>query len=210
MYAYCGNNPVIGYDPSGEFIISITTAILIGSAILGGGAAVYTGYKMREAGAGWGDTLLYSAGTGLAVFSTVYTLGISAYELYYNMSWYYGHTPATHIGNPQNGLEAAASNANARISGQGPVAGTKKHTEFKNGVDSLNNNRIGTEVSYKNGECVPYATPGSVRFDAVLFDKYGNPIQAWDFKTGSAILTDARISFMQSHLPRPIPISMIK
>ena len=32
MYAYCGNNPVMGYDPTGEIVIS---AIIIGAAIGG-------------------------------------------------------------------------------------------------------------------------------------------------------------------------------
>ena len=46
LYAYCGNNPVMYYDPSGHFLIS--TAILIGVAIgaaIGFGAAAYIDYK---------------------------------------------------------------------------------------------------------------------------------------------------------------------
>ncbi|MCR4673268.1 MAG: RHS repeat-associated core domain-containing protein [Lachnospiraceae bacterium] len=96
LFAYCLNNPVALSDNSGKF--AITTAILIGSAIIGAATALYTGYKMRQAGENWGDTIFSSAETGLCAFFTVYTLGMSAYELYYNMSSYYGHEPVTEIG----------------------------------------------------------------------------------------------------------------
>lgn len=43
-----------------------------------------------------------------------------------------------------------------------------------------------------------HGTKGSVRFDAVEYDSQGKPIRAWDFKTGSAYLTDARIGQMIS------------
>ena len=120
---YCLNNPVALSDPSGEF--AITTAILIGSAILGAAVALYTGYKMREAGESWGDTIFYSAGAGVCAFCTVYTLGMSAYELYCSMSWYYGYTPATHIGSFESKLQTSADVSNAAIDGYGPVVGTK-------------------------------------------------------------------------------------
>ena len=34
LYAYCGDNPVMGYDPNGEFAISIGVAITIGGLAL--------------------------------------------------------------------------------------------------------------------------------------------------------------------------------
>ena len=66
----------------------ITTAILIGAAILGGGAALYVGYKARKAGCGWGETVVRAAASGISVFCAAYTLGTSAY----------GKTPKTEIG----------------------------------------------------------------------------------------------------------------
>ena len=96
MFAYCENNPVSKWDPTGEF--AITTIILIGSIIVGTGTALYTGCKMRQAGYDWVDTLFNAAGAGLCAFATIYTLGMSAYELYYNMSLYYGQTPITEVG----------------------------------------------------------------------------------------------------------------
>lgn len=208
MFAYCNNNPVNGCDPSGE--LAITTLILIGSAVFGLGTALYSGYKMREAGESWGDTIFYSAGAGLCAFCTVYTLGMSAYELYCNMCWYYGNTPATDIGSPQVQLEKAAASANTSVEGTGHVAGTKKHTVFSANVNALNNSRIATEVSYKDGEIVPYGTKGSIRFDVVQYDKTGTPIRAWDFKTGSATLTQGRINQMQSRSGLYIPIDEIR
>ena len=165
---------------------------------------------MREAGESWGDTIFYSAGAGLCAFCTVYTLGMSAYELYCNMCWYYGNTPATDIGSPQVQLEKAAASANTSVEGTGHVAGTKKHTVFSANVNALNNSRIATEVSYKDGEIVPYGTKGSIRFDVVQYDKTGTPIRAWDFKTGSATLTQGRINQMQSRSGLYIPIDEIR
>ena len=208
LFAYSLNNPLLLSDPSGEF--AITTAILIGSAVLGVAAAVYTGYKMRQAGENWGDTAFYSIGAGICVFGTVYTLGISAYEFYCNMCWYYGYTPATHIGNPERQLQRAADIANESIPGKGHVVGTKKHTIFSQEIHDAKNSRLKTEISFKDGVIVKRGTEGSIRFDAVLFDASGCPIKAWDFKTGSAVLSQSRISTMLTRSGLSIPIVMIK
>ena len=99
MFAYCENNPVIKEDPTGD--IALTTLILIGSAVFGVAAALYTGYEMRQAGYGWDDTIFYSLGAGICAFGTVYTLGMSAYNLYVNCCYYYGTTPVTNIGSEE-------------------------------------------------------------------------------------------------------------
>ena len=99
MFAYCENNPVIKEDPTGA--IALTTLILIGSAVFGVAAALYTGYEMRQAGYGWDDTIFYSLGAGICAFGTVYTLGMSAYNLYVNCCYYYGTTPVTNIGSEE-------------------------------------------------------------------------------------------------------------
>ncbi len=65
-------------------------------------------------------------------------------------------------------------------------------------------------MSYKNEDCVKYGDKGSIRFDMVQYDLYGNPIRAWDFKTGSATLTTGRIATMQAKSGFSIPILMIK
>ena len=49
MYAYCGNNPVMNYDPSGKFAITLTTIILLGMASLITVAAAYeVGVLLQE------------------------------------------------------------------------------------------------------------------------------------------------------------------
>lgn len=50
MFAYCQNNPVNSVDPTGEIVITISTLILAGSAIVGAGFAGYTAYKEYQAG----------------------------------------------------------------------------------------------------------------------------------------------------------------
>ncbi len=208
LFSYCLNDPVAYSDPSGEF--AITTAIFVGSLILSAVSALYTGYKMREAGASWGDTIAYSARNGLGTFCTVYTLGMCTYEFYCEMCWYYGYTPATHIGSFEKELQKAADIANDSIEGFGHVVGTKKHAVFKDVVDKYGNSRIGTEVSFSEGGCVHHGFSNSIRFDVMKYNGRGYPLQAWDFKTGGAILTPKRINTMLQKSGLPITIKMIK
>ena len=71
LFAYCKNNPVMGYDPTGHFLIS--TAVLIGAIVGGvigatvGGVASYNAAKSNGA-EGWelvGRTALGSIGGGV-------------------------------------------------------------------------------------------------------------------------------------------------
>ena len=213
MFAYCLNNPIGNFDPQGTITITVTTLILIISAIVGAGSAGYTAYSGYKAGWELGDILWYAFGAGLGGFLTVYTLGMSAYQVYINYCMLNGITPVTVISSQSNvtsQLQKCAKNANSKVSGSGPVAGTKKHSAFTNEVNNLGDSSLRTEVSYLNGEEVPYGTKGSVRFDVIQYDSKGNPVAAWDFKTGSATLTQSRIEEMQSISGLNIPIYEIK
>ena len=99
-------------------------------------------------------------------------------------------------GGIQDQLEKAASYANASVDGTGHVAGTKKHSVFASTVNDMNISYVATEVSYKDGIIVTHGTKGSIRFDVVQYDISGIPIKAWDFKTGSAVLSQWRINQM--------------
>ena len=158
MFAYCLDNPVNMVDPSGD--IAITTIILIASIIVGVAVAAYTACEMQSSGADVRDIIFYSLGNGILAFGTVYSVGTSAYGLYYTMCSIHGYTPVTQIG-PTKGidigpatstsaaptasidvaeqLQRCADDANKAISGTGHVAGSLKHTAFKNAVDALNN-----------------------------------------------------------------------
>ena len=57
---------------------------------------------------------------------------------------------------------------------------------------------------------VEYGTRGSIRFDVVQYDKYGNVLKAWDLKTGNAILTQSRVNTMLRCSGLGISINMIK
>ena len=143
MFAYCSNNPVNAVDPSGD--IAITTIILIASIIVGVAVAAYTACEMQSSGADVRDIIFYSLGNGILAFGTVYSVGTSAYGLYYTMCSIHGYTPVTQIG-PTKGvdigpvtstsaapatsvdvaeqLQRCADDANKAISGTGHVAGS--------------------------------------------------------------------------------------
>ena len=95
MFAYCNNNPINFCDPTGEILIS--TLILIGSAIVGAACAGYAAYTTYNAGYAIEDIIFYSVGAGLGGFLTVYTLGMSAYQMYLNYCMLNGITPVTEI-----------------------------------------------------------------------------------------------------------------
>ena len=105
MFAYCENNPVNNQDPTGEILI--TTLILIGAAVVGAGVTVYTGVKAREAGCGWGETILHSAINGMMAFCAVYSFGMTAYGCYQDLCYLSGRTPVTEIGS--NNIATAAT-----------------------------------------------------------------------------------------------------
>lgn len=56
----------------------------------------------------------------------------------------------------------------------------------------------------------PDWTKGSIRFDVVLLTENNIPICAWDFKTGSARLTEERIRTMLKKSGLDIPIIEIR
>lgn len=98
-------------------------------------------------------------------------------------------------------LQSAAARAEESVGpGRGPVYGTRVHTAFAEEVAALGRADVFTEVSYLNGQVVPYGTPGSVRLDAVVGSPSA-PTAIYDLKTGSATLTTARIAQIQSQLP---------
>ena len=211
LFAYCFNNPVNYFDPTGE--IAVTTVILIASIVVGVAVAGYTAYVEYEAGCDTVQIIGDSICNGLAAFNIVYTAGMSLYQLYQNFCYLHGLTPVTEIGaqsNVSSQLQTCANTANATVPGNGAVAGTYKHTAFAAEVNKLGNSSLRTEVSFLNGAEVSYGTKGSIRFDVMQFDAKGVPVAAWDFKTGSATLTADRIAQMQSKSGLLIPIYIIK
>jgi len=198
-------------DSSGE--IAISTLLIIGAAVFGLANAAFTVYSEHKAGFSTGRIIGDTICAGVMGYFGVYTAGLTLYQAYESYCRYHNMVPATHI-NTQASLNKqlaqCAYNANAEVTGCGPIVGTRKHTVFAVNVNSLQNNRLWTEVSYMNGTSQSYATRGSVRFDVVLCNSRGVPIMAWDFKTGSAILTPARINRMRAVSQLDIPIFMIK
>lgn len=105
-------------------------------------------------------------------------------------------------------LQGAASEASATVGeGSGAVHGTKVHTEFGKLAGEIEG--VSTEVSYKNGQVVPYGTKGSVRADAVWGD-VNAPSAIFDLKTGGAKLTPKNVAKYNEHVPGTPPVKEIK
>jgi hypothetical protein len=103
-------------------------------------------------------------------------------------------------------LQSAANKASNIVgNGKGPVHGTKVHTEFS----KINVKGTSSEVSYKNGQVVPYGTKGSVRADKVA-GNVNKPAAVYDLKTGGAKLTPAEIKKYQQNVPGSPPVKEIK
>jgi hypothetical protein len=98
-------------------------------------------------------------------------------------------------------LTAAAGRAvNTVGPGSGPVYGTMVHSAFADEVLSLGRSDLTPEVSYLNGQVVPYGTSGSIRVD-VVEGPLNAPICCYDLKTGSAFLSPGRVGQIQNNLP---------
>jgi hypothetical protein len=95
MYAYCENNPVSKFDPSGE--IAIMTLIAIVSITIGVITAVYTYTETAKYNNGKGDVGA-SIYNGLCAGLTVYSMGTSLYGLYVDLCYATGNAPVTDIG----------------------------------------------------------------------------------------------------------------
>ncbi|HTD06251.1 RHS repeat-associated core domain-containing protein [Undibacterium sp.] len=107
-------------------------------------------------------------------------------------------------------LGSAAQRAAQTVGpGRGPVYGTRVHSAFENEVNALGKDNVHTEVSYLNGQVVPYGTKGSVRLD-VVNGPVNAPISVYDLKTGSAALTPARIQQIQSNIPGGSSVPVIE
>jgi hypothetical protein len=59
------------------------------------------------------------------------------------------------------------------------------------------------EVSFLNGEVVPYGTKGSVRADAVV-GKPDAPTTIYDLKTGGAKLTNSQVGKYKANAPSSV------
>jgi hypothetical protein len=85
--------------------------------------------------------------------------------------------------------------------GRAPVYGTRIHSEFRKRVQGLPQPGLATEISYLNGQVVPYGTAGAVRLD-VVEGSPTNPVAIYDLKVGGTHLRPARIRQIRQHLPR--------
>lgn len=110
-------------------------------------------------------------------------------------------------------LQQLAQQANAIVGpGKGPVHGTRVHTVFKGLVDALQLPNVHTEISYLNGNIAKYGTKGSVRLDVAIGSATA-PTSAFDLKTGTAVLSQARVQQIRIHLPgvsMNIPITVVR
>ncbi|MDQ1117929.1 MULTISPECIES: RHS repeat-associated core domain-containing protein [Pseudoxanthomonas] len=90
------------------------------------------------------------------------------------------------------------------------IRGTLIHSEFKRLVDTTcPSAQYATEVSYKDGQVVPYGTWGSSRAD-VIFGQTGAPTAVYDLKTGWAYISQGQAQAYYQNLPPGTPILVIR
>jgi hypothetical protein len=90
--------------------------------------------------------------------------------------------------------------------------GTRVHTEWEQQLRAKYGSRIRVEQSFRGGKKADFGEKGSVRVDAILYNKKGDPIAIYDLKTGNAALSNARIKRIKKALPsdmRDLPIIQI-
>ena len=109
--------------------------------------------------------------------------------------------------NTQKTLQGFADEVNQAIPGKGSVVGTNKHSLFKQKVDALGNPNLATERTFLNGQEVSYGTKGGVRVDVIEYNANGT-VTVYDLKTGSATLTQSRITQIQNAVNPANPISV--
>lgn len=111
-------------------------------------------------------------------------------------------------GGVESKLQKAANKA-SKIVGEGSwgAHGSKIHSEFVKNVSEIDG--VTSEVSYKNGNVVPYGTSGSVRPDAVEGD-ITSPTNIYDLKTGKAKVEPKDVSKFQNHVPGSPIVKEIK
>jgi len=102
----------------------------------------------------------------------------------------------------QDAADLAVANAGE---GSGHVYGTKAHKEFSN----INIEGTTPEVSYKDGQVVPYGTKGSVRIDRVVGD-INNPSAIYDLKTGNALVSKRDVTRVASQVPNKLILQQLK
>ena len=71
VYAYCANNPVNYYDPTGEFVISTLLICVAAGAIIGGtiGGIAGNAYANSKGYTGWNKTKSILTGIGIGGFA---------------------------------------------------------------------------------------------------------------------------------------------
>jgi hypothetical protein len=108
-------------------------------------------------------------------------------------------------------LQRLANQADAAVPGRGAVAGTQKHTAFRDLVRGLNRADLHAEQTIlPGGQRAPYGTRGAIRLD-VVEGPLQNPIAVYDLKTGSAQLSPGRIQQIRNYYQNPnLPVIQIK
>ena len=77
MYAYCGNNPVMYTDPTGESLLAICL-ILVASSLIGATITGINSYNEGERGWELVGDIAFGFSAGLAVGGAIVTLGAVA------------------------------------------------------------------------------------------------------------------------------------
>ncbi len=194
LYAYVGNDPVNGVDPSGTCTGSL---IQNGNGTCRGAGNLNPGLNgagVSEGAVPGGEGNRPRGSVQLALPGALPARGTIAPDQ---------DDPAVEVAQ-----RAAATVDSAPVLGGiigrivPPAAwlrGIFIHSEFARQIRQLPG--YSAEVSYRDGQVVPYGTPGSIRADAIR-GNINRPEIAYELKTGFAVVTRAERDAYYRHLPR--------
>jgi RHS repeat-associated protein len=198
LYAYVGNDPITGRDPTG--LAAANTCSRLGDTScsgsygdsLAGAVQIARAPPPRAVGQGDGSSTISAPAPG------IYYASVG------------GSLPAIARPSRDPVLVAAAERAASSVPpffnsilGRtvfGWLRGIIIHREFAAQIRGMDNTFYNAEVSYYRGRVVDYGYPGSVRADAVV-GPTGHPLFAVDLKTGGAFITNDERRNYYAHLP---------
>ena len=205
LYAYVGNDPVNGSDPTGMAGCGSLIDHYVSASCSGQSQLAFASYQLEHKNDSQGAGRNGANGSGRQGTGAPGAPGASGRHSGKSPSQQPGAGVFINAGeNAVNTLKAAAL---GKVPIIGPMLrGIGAHTDFAASIRALNDPLYHAEISYKGGAVVPYGTVGSVRADGVYGSNVAQPLYVIEFKTGGASMSGAEYRAYRGNLPVGVPV----